>query len=119
MTLPGYQAAPIGGSPPATLAAAASTSWVRRIAEIVNTILRGKINVVLPVTLAANAGTTIVIDARIGPYSALLFAPVTAHAAAEIAAGGFYVSAQQNGEATLIHANSAQNDRSFNMAIMG
>ena len=119
MANPGYLPAPLSGSAPGRLGDAASGLWVRRVVDVVNNMLRGKLNAVLPVTLAANAATTTVIDARISAFSALLFSPLSAHAAAEIAAGGFYVSAQQSGQAVLTHANNAQADRNFNMAILG
>lgn len=118
MAVPGFPGVPLDGQA-ANLADAASRRWVARLAAALNNILGGKINVALPVTLAASAATTTVIDARIGAYSALVFSPLTAHAAAEIAAGGFYVSSQQSGEATLTHANNAQTDRQFNLAILG
>lgn len=115
----GYPPVSLSGSPPRKAEDAAEKGWVRRIAEVVNNILKGKMNVTLSVTLTANAGSTTVIDARIGVGSALLFMPLTAHAAAEIAAGGFYVSAQKNQQATLTHANNAQSDRKFTLAIIG
>ena len=115
----GFQTAPQDEPAPPTLSQAASRQWVRRIAAVVNNMLKGKLNAVASVTLAASATTTTVIDARISPFSALLFSPLTAHAAAEIAAGGFYVSAQGDGTATLTHANNSQTDRNFTMAIIG
>ena len=91
---------------------------VRRIVDTVNRSLSGKLNVTLNVTLAANAASTTVIDARISAFSALLFTPLSANAAVEQAAGGLYVSAQQSGQATVQHANNAQIDRVFRMVIL-
>lgn len=115
----GFPPVPLSGTPPKQVSNAAESRWVRIIAETVNRILGGKMNVTLSVTLTANSATTTVTDARIGPFSALLFMPATAHASAEIAAGSFYVSAQQNGQATITNANNAQTDRTFTMAILG
>lgn len=115
----GYQPAPLVGTPPKKVEDAAEKRWLRAVAEVVNRLLSGKMNVTLSVTLTASAASTTVIDARVGVFSALPYNPVTAHAAAEIAAGGFYVSAQQNGQFTLTHANNAQADRTFTFAILG
>jgi hypothetical protein len=117
MTAPGYLPAPLGGDPPTSLDRAASVTTMRRVIEVVNNILSGKMNVVLPVTLAANAGTTTITDVRISYFSALLFSPLTANAAAAL--GVIYVSSQKSGSAVVTHANNAQTDKSYNMAILG
>lgn len=97
---------------------AASERWVRRIVDVVNRSLSGKLNVTLVVTLNAGTTSTIIKDARIGAFSALLFTPLTANAAIEQAAGGLYVSAQQSGQATIEHASNAQGDRRFRVVIL-
>jgi hypothetical protein len=114
-----FPPAPLGETPPPSLMGAASAIWVRRVVSTVNNILQGRLNVVVPLTLSANQGSTAVTDARISPFSALLFAPVTANAAAEIGAGTLYASSQTNGSAVISHANNAQTDRQFNMVIIG
>jgi hypothetical protein len=114
----GYRPAPLSEAPPSKLQDAASERWVRRIVDIVNSSLRGKLNVTMSVTLTANATSTIIKDARISAFSALVFVPLSANAAAEQAAGGLYVSAQKSGEATITHANSAQDDRAFRIVIL-
>lgn len=114
----GYRPAPLSEAAPRNLGDAASVRWVRRVVDTVNNSLRGKLNVTLNVTLAANADTTIVTDARISAFSALMFTPLTANAAAEQAAGGLYVTSQRSGEATVAHANNAQSDRMFRMVIL-
>ena len=90
---------------------------VRRIATVLNGAMQGKINVVLPVTLRVSAATTVIIDARISAFSALLFSPLTLHAAAEVPT--LYVTNQISGQATLNHSNNGLDDRSYNMAIIG
>lgn len=120
MSIPGYPPAPIGGGAVTKLGDAADKGWVKKIVEVANNILKGKINVVLPISLTANSATTTVIDARIGPYSALLLQPMTAHAAAALySATSVLVTSQQNGQAVFTHANNAQTDKSFNLVILG
>ncbi len=114
----GYRPAPISEGPPSSLQHAASERWVRRIVDTVNRSLSGKLNVTLSVTLTANAASTVVKDARISAFSALMLMPLTANAAAEQAAGTLYVSAQQSGQATITHANNAQADRSYRIVIL-
>ena len=89
---------------------------MRRIVDVVNRTLNGKLNATLSVTLTANATSTLIKDARIGATSALMFTPLTANAAAEQAT--LYVSAQQSGQATVEHANNAQADRQFRVLII-
>jgi hypothetical protein len=114
----GYRPAPLSEGPPSSFVDAASQRWVRRIVDVVNQSQRGKLNVTLSVTLTAGAALTIVKDARIGAFSALVFMPLSANAAAEQAAGTLYVSAQQTGQATIAHANNAQTDRLFRIVIL-
>lgn len=85
--------------------------------DFCNRLLLGKLNAVLQMSLTANAATSTVTDSRIGPLTAILFSPLTAHAAAEIPM--LYVSAQIKGVATLTHTNNAQTDRTFNVAFIG
>lgn len=90
------------------------------VIDKINQLLRGKLNVTLDVTLTANSATTTVTDERISVFSFIGWEPLTAHAAAEIAAGGMYVdkTTQVNGALTITHANNAQTDRTFRIAIL-
>lgn len=117
MTRPVYDPAPLGGEPVAALGLAASTTWVRRLVEVVNRLLTGKINAVLDVTLTANSDTTDLIDARLSYYSALLFSPTSANAAVSLPT--VWVSAQAEGTATLTHLKNAQTDRTYRVVIIG
>ena len=92
---------------------------INDIARVVNNAMQGKINAVGDVTLTANAASTTLTDARIGPNSFIYFMPRTANASAEIGAGAFYVSARTDGSATLTHANNAQSDRTFAYLVIG
>jgi hypothetical protein len=89
--------------------------------SIVERINRGKVNASIDATLTANAATTTLVDARFASTSVLLFDPLTAHAATELAAGTMYVLAanRTNGSATITHANNAQTDRTFRVLIIG
>ncbi len=75
----------------------------------------------LTVTLAANATSTTVTDERLSYYSTVVFDPMTANAAAELAAGTLFVTQanRMNGSWTLTHANAVSEDRTFRMAILG
>lgn len=121
-TRPGYESAPPGGSGVSSLGDAASKSWVRQIVDVVNGVLGGKMNVVLQITLRAGFATTIVIDARIGPFSALLLQPLTAHAAGALYSATSVLAdqtTQKNGQVTLNHVNDANADKTFNLVILG
>lgn len=120
MSNPGFKPAPVSGDTVTKASDAASARWAKSIAEAVNRVLGGKMNAVLPVTLAANAATTTVIDARIGVFSALLLQPVTANAAAALGAPPYIIPTLQNsGSVVLNHVNNAQADKTFNLVILG
>lgn len=88
------------------------------IARILNEAVSGRLDCTKEVTLTASAATTTVTDARINIWTAALYVPTTANAAAEIAAGGMYVTVA-NGSLTINHANNAQTDRNFVFAFIG
>lgn len=90
----------------------------RRLAFTVNELIRGRTNATDSVTLTANAASTTVTDTRASPTSAVFFTPTTANGAAEVAAGGMYVSAKANGSFTITHANNAQTDRTFDYVVL-
>jgi hypothetical protein len=119
MANPGYQPVPTG-SAAGKGDQVPSLQWVRRIADAVNGILKGKVNAVLPVTLTANAASTTVLDARISYFSALILEPLTAHAAAALYASPYVLpTAQASGTVTFDHANDALTDKNFNLLIIG
>jgi hypothetical protein len=70
-------------------------------------------------TLAANAASTTIMARLIGPSSAVVPVPLTAHAAAELYGGTMYPSAQAAGSITFAHANNAETDRDFRLCIIG
>lgn len=87
--------------------------------DFINQLADGRINNAGLFTLTANAGSSVITDSRIGGTSYIAWEPTTAHASAEIAAGGIYVSSQAKGTCTLTHANNAQTDRIFRLVILG
>lgn len=93
-------------------------SAAQDVQQVVNNILAGKQNNCATVTLANSATTTVVADYLVGPESAILFMPTTAAAAAELAAGGMYVSARAANTFTITHA-SASTTRSFTYVVVG
>ena len=104
--------------PTVPLNAAPESTHRRLLAEASNRLLQGQINCTLTVTLAASAASTTVTDARFSVNSFVGAMPTTAHAAAEIAAGGLYF-APSNGSLVIYHANNTQADRTFVLAVLG
>lgn len=90
---------------------------LRQISEVVNNILKGKLNNVGSVTLANGAATTTLSDTRIGGNSRLAFTARTANAAA-IAASVYY---DTPGKMTVVihHTNTANTDQTFDFSILG
>jgi hypothetical protein len=117
---PGFPPVPLGVETATNVGEAIAVRWGRRVAETINRVLSGKLNAVLPITLAASATSTTIIDARIGYYSALLLQPLTANAAAALYGAPYVLpSAQKSGSVVLNHANAASTDRNFNLLIIG
>lgn len=95
-------------------------SRVKRHAQTINQILRGRLNCYGTVTLTAGAATTVVNDPSANSNRVLLLEPTTANAAAELGNGTCYRSATTNGVSfTLAHANNGQADRTFNYVLIG
>ena len=91
----------------------------RDVALAVNNILKGKINSVGAVTLAAGAGTTTVNNPLVTKNSVIIFRPQTANAAA-IAAPYVLQSDITEGDSFVVtHANDANTDKTFAVAILG
>jgi hypothetical protein len=103
----GFPGLPPSGAPP------------RQVAAVVNRLNQGKLSCTGTVTLTPNQTTTVVSDARAGAASVVLLTPLTASAAAEVAAGGLYVSTRSKGAFTLTHGSSAAADRTFGYALLG
>lgn len=90
----------------------------REIARVVNVLMQGHSNAVLQLTLTANAASTTVVDARISLQTAPVPTPLTANAAAEIAAGQMYFTPTK-GQVVVTHRNLPATDRTFQLALLG
>ena len=71
------------------------------------------------VTLATSTAATAVSDKRVGAFSFIGFMPTTANAAAELGAGGMYVSSRSAEGFTITHASTTTADRAFVYCILG
>lgn len=92
------------------------------VATAVNGALKGKLNSVDTVTLAAGAASTTVSDPRIGSATAIFLIPQTVNAAAEIGNGTLYIKPSDYVLKTsfkITHANNAQVDRTYGLVILG
>ncbi len=89
---------------------------LRDTAEIVNNCVDGKLNVTGEVTLTNSATSTVVTDIRVGADSLIVFQPITADAATELAAGSMYVSSQGKQTFTVTHASDTTT-RTFRFAV--
>ena len=115
---------PPAGAPapnPGALAAllGAVISWLSGLRDVVNNIMRGKINATLDVTLTVSAASTTVNDARIGGNCGIYLMPLSANAAAEIGNGTIWWGTAGSQTVTLNHANNAQADRTFRLLLIG
>lgn len=93
-----------------------SPAWAQVVQTMVNVLLR-KLNCTADLTLRAGQATTIMQDPRLSAFSVLTFMPTTASAAT--AKASVYVTAQNNGVATINHANTADTDKTFKVALHG
>ena len=91
----------------------------RIIAQDINKISDGVTLNAGSVTLTASTTDTVVSDGRVGVDSVIYFMPKTANAAAEVGAGGMYVSSRGKETFTITHASNAQTDRDFEYALLG
>jgi len=93
------------------------TTHRQLLARNLNQVAAGLLDCTLMVTLASGATSSVFKDARINTRTCASFAPTTAHAGTEIAAGMWWVCA--NGQVTVHHANTADTDKTFIMGIVG
>lgn len=82
-----------------------------QIADAINGLIDGKLNVTGSITLTANVASTVVSDNKFESNMVPVLIPTTANAAAALA--NVYLSARSQGSFTLTHANNAQVDRTF------
>jgi hypothetical protein len=93
----------------------------RRLWEVVQQMRKGKLEVVTTLTLTANVAETTLNFKGLSPQSVVIFDPKTANAAAELYGGTMYVLAADRGNDAwdVTHANNAQTDRTFQVAVLG
>ncbi len=84
---------------------------LQRVAESINGLIDGKLDVARIVTLDAGVTSTAVDDNRFESNMIPWLTPTTANAAAALATT--YVSARTKGGFTLTHANAGTTDRTF------
>jgi hypothetical protein len=82
---------------------------------------KGKLECVTEFTLNPSVATTTLNYHGLSPQSVLIFDPKTANAATEKAAGTLYAleANRQNNQWVITHANNAQTDRKYQVAIIG
>ena len=90
---------------------------LRLISNAVNNTLDGKINSTGNVTLTASATSTTLTDKRIGLNSVIILVPTNANS--NSAKTNLYVSAKDNGSATLTHSSSSNTDHTFDYVVIG
>lgn len=91
----------------------------RDVAQAVNSILQGKINSVGTVTLTAGAGTTTVNNPLVTANSFIDFRPQTANAAAIALPYVLKANITEGTSYVITHANDANADKTFVVAILG
>lgn len=94
----------------------------REVALAIAQLIKGKINSVGTVTLAASVASTVVPESLVGDNSVILLMPQTAHAAAELGNGTAYIAPADYVRGVsfkITHANNAQADRVFGYALLG
>ena len=85
-----------------------------RIVQSIRDLYAGRNNAFGEFSLAVAPATSTTIQApNCAPDSVPLLTPMTANAAAELGAGGMYVSDVGVGEFTITHSSSANADRTF------
>ncbi len=105
------------GYPPLSIALQPVPAAMRAIAVAVNHILQGRQNVILQVTLTANAASTTITDPRLSGKTALYFGPLTANAA--VCAPTIWYGTKANGSVVVHHLNNAAADKTYDLLILG
>lgn len=91
----------------------------RETATAINQVINGKINSVSTVTLNAGATTTTVHDPLVSKSSVFVFSAQTAHAAAIAQPYVLPANITDDFSYIITHANDANVDKTFGVAILG
>lgn len=88
---------------------------LKRLDDAVQDILAGRLANAGRVTLTAGVSSTVVERYGFSSRDVLVFDPLTANAAAELAAGTMFVAEadRAKGQFTITHSNNGQTDRTF------
>lgn len=90
-----------------------------KFALAIQAVLNGRSNAAGKVTLAPGAASTVVKADNCAAQCSVLMFPASAHAAAELAAGGCFVSSVGKQHFTITHANNSLADRTFYWVALG
>lgn len=90
---------------------------LRTTAEVVNSMLTGKLNVTVFLTLTPSVTTTTVIDPRISRQTTACFCPTSANGSTAFLAGIWVTPT--NGQMVIHHASNAAVDQNFNLSLIG
>ena len=88
---------------------------LRKLADAINFALQGKLNNTGEISLNSLTASTTIADVRLSVNSVLVFDPVDAAAASELASGNMYVleASRDNGKHIITHASSASTRKFF------
>jgi hypothetical protein len=92
-----------------------------RIVAAIRQMMQGRNNAAGTCTLLHGAASTTVTAPNCAAGSSVFLFPATAHAGAELAAGGCFVpvATVANGSFKITHANNSQTDREFYFVCLG
>ncbi len=91
----------------------------RQIAQAVNGLRQGKMNVTIAITLNAGATTTTLTDGRIGVTSCIVPSMPTTQNGATALNAGIWITNIVTGSCTINHASSANTDQNIRFLIVG
>lgn len=96
-------------------------TYLRGHWDAFETVRKGKLDCIGEVTLTAGAASTTYQHHLLAAGGYIGFDPLSANAAAELAAGTMYVleANRSTGSYVITHANNGQTDRKFRVAILG
>ena len=91
--------------------------WGRRIAQVVNNLLIGKLNNTGSVTFNSGGVSTTVSDLRCGPNSVVNFMATSNTGAAAL--DTWWISTRTNGSFTIAHVSTSTSDATADYTLLG